>query len=494
MSLTSRVHLNRSPLPLALSMLLISTLFSGCVNIPKVGPELARVDTNTLGLSTTHAAVIDDHWWQRFGDTQLNEIISLALAHSPSLDEALARVRLAQAQALASSAGNQPAITFDGQETRERESETSFYPPKSLGIGPGGGGTYWVGQLGLNLSWNLDFWGRQASLIKAAGSQVQAAELDRAGARLAISGAIAQAYVDLYRAYALSDIASAAERQRQQLLSLAQQRYHAGLDTQLEVSTAEALLPQARLARLQAENIRDLAVHRLAALAGQGADYYPQIKRPLLQLDATLPLPEALPMDLLARRPDILAALARINAALANRDAAKAVFYPDVSLRAFAGFQSVGLDRLLESGSRVYGVGPAVHLPIFDAYRLKAGYRGAGAELDNAIARYNESVLNAVRDVSDDLSRIDSLAQQQAQAGLSVNAAERAYRLAQDHYRAGLSSQIIVLNAESQVLSARRDLVAIAANRVIARVSLLLSLGGSFHANTPSAIGVEPKS
>lgn len=492
MSLHAR-HLIGSPstsstllAPLALTAALCAVLLSGCVSTPKTAQNLTAVDAHALGLGSQNLQTVPDNWWERFGDPQLNEIIALALAHSPSLDEALARVRQVQAQELATSAGNKPVLTFDGQESRELESLNSFYPPRSLGIGPGGGGTYWVGQLGLNLNWNLDFWGRQSSLIKAAGAQAQAAELDRAGARLALSGAIAQAYVDLYRAYALADVANAAELQRKNLQHLAKQRYSAGLDTQIEVSNADALVPQARMSRLQAENTRDIAVHRLAALAGQGADYYSKIQRPHLTLNAVLPLPDALPMDLLAHRPDILAAQARITAATASRAAAKAAFYPDISLHAFAGYQSVGLDKLIEPNSQVYGAGPALHLPIFDGYRLKAGYRGASAELDGAIARYNDTVLSAVRDVSDELSRIDSLTRQQSEAQLSLNAAENAYRLAQNSYKAGLISQVIVLNAESQVLTTRRDMVSIAANLVISRVTLLLNLGGSFQppANT----------
>lgn len=455
-------------------------LAAGCAAVPRTGPAISAVDAQQLGLSQQRMVSVAPQWWKGFGDAQLDSLIEDAFAHNPSLDEAISRLRGAQAQALAAGAGSQPQLSLDGNEIRQRLSENYTTPPKSLGIGPGGGGVYWIGELGFNLGWDLDFWGRQASLLQAAKSQAYAAELDRASARLALAGSIAQAYVDLYRAYSLADVAADAEQQRESLLRIAQSRLRAGLDTAVEVKNAESLLPQAHLARLMAENQRDIAVHRLAALAGHGADWYDRIQRPQLQLDAALPLPDALPMDLLAHRPDVIAAKARIDAATAGRAAAKAAFYPDISLRAFAGFQAVGLDKLLDSDSAAYGVGPAIHLPIFDAHRLEAGYLAATAEIDGAVSQYNDTVLGAVRDVADALSRGDSLMRQRAESQRSMVAAQAAYDLAKSRYRSGLSSQLTVLNAETQLLGLRANHVGIAANLVIARVTLLLTLGGSF--------------
>jgi len=286
--------------------------------------------------------------------------------------------------------------------------------------------------------------------------------------------------VELYRAYALVDIAKENEQQRETLLKLTKSRVKAGLDSQVELKLAEAALPQAHNTRLQAENQRDLAIHNLAALSGQGADAYADIGRPQLTPDVVLPLPNELTLDLLSRRPDILAAKARVEAATAGRAAAKAAFYPDVNLNAFVGLQAVGLNKLTESGSTIYGAGPAIHLPIFDSQRLKAGYIGATAELDAAVASYNDTVLKAIRDVADQLSRNESLNRQLAQAQQSLAFSEGAYKLAQGRYKAGLSSQLVVLNAETNLLNARRDLVALHTQSLITRVTLLLTFGGSF--------------
>jgi NodT family efflux transporter outer membrane factor (OMF) lipoprotein len=382
---------------------------------------------------------------------------------------------------LAAGAGTKPEVSLDADESWQRFSANYYIPP------PFGGNSYWIGQAGVNLHWDLDFWGRQAALIEQARSQMAASELDAASARLALGGSIAQAYLDLDRSWEMIDIATRLQEQREQLLKLTQQRVSAGLDTQVELKIAEAALPQARAARLQAESARDLAVHRLAALAGYGADHYPQIQRPKLVLETALPLPDQLPVDLLAHRPGVLAARARVDAASAGRKAAHAAFYPDISLKAFAGTQAIGLDKLTDSGSLVYGVGPALHLPIFDAQRLRAGYKGATAELDASVANYNAVVLDAVRETADQISLGDSLTRQIGEVRQTLDAASAAYSLAQKRYAAGLTTQLIVLRAESQVLDARRELVTARTSLVTSRVTLLLMLGGSFDPATPAA-------
>jgi len=463
-------------------------LLSSCVSPPKEETHITQIDSNNLGLSQNTSPRAVEGWWKVFGDTQLNQLIDDSLANSPSLGEALIRVRGAQAQAIAAGAKLRPGFAIDGEETYQRLSENYIYPPKEAGLGVAGGDMAWMGQATLGLSWDLDFWGAQANLLKQARNKVLAAGLDSATARLTLSGAMAQSYVELYRSYALADIAQQNERQRETMLKITRSRVNAGLDTKLELNLAEAGLPQARTTRLQAEIQRDLAIHNLAALSGRGADAYDKIGRPHITPDATLPLPTELTLDLLSRRPDILAAKARVEAATAGRAAAKAAFYPDINLKAFVGLQAVGLDKLTDSGSAIYGAGPALHLPVFDSQRLKAGYIGATAELDGAVASYNETLLKAIRDVADQLSRYESLKRQLAETHQVSNATEAAYKLAQDRYKAGLSSQLAALNAETQVLNARRDLVSLNTQLLITRVTLLLTFGGSFDPNTHTVL------
>lgn len=479
----------RSPLWLALASAL---LLPACVSAPDTKPQLQVLDSQALGLSQDSMPAVGDGWWQLFGDQQLNQLVNQALVNNPSLNEAITRVRSAQAQAIAAGAPLKPGVTLNGEEIYQRLSENYIYPPAQAGFGIAGGDKVWLGQTTFNLNWDLDFWGHQADLLKQAKANTLAAELDAGAAKLAISGALAQAYVQLYSAYAQGDIARAALQQRQQIYAITQARVKAGLDTQVELKVAEAALPQARMAVMQADIQRDMAVHSLAALSGQGPAAYAKIQRPTVDIHTKLPLPQNLPLDLLARRPDILAAKARVDAASAGRSAAQSAFYPDISLSAFVGTQAIGLNNLTDSGSLIYGAGPALHLPIFDSQRLKAGFFTATAELDRAVASYNTTLLKAIHDAADQLTRSQSYQSQLNQANQALAAAQGAYQLAQSRYQAGLSSQLVVLNAQSQLLAAQRDLVEVNTQLVISRVSLLLNLGGSFSADAPAQTASQP--
>ncbi|MGD9597987.1 MAG: efflux transporter outer membrane subunit [Steroidobacteraceae bacterium] len=456
----------------------VAAALASCVRAQREAPRGALIEPAALGLSGQAAPAVPEAWWTAFGDPQLDRLIEEALAGNPSLDGALARVRESSAQVLAAGAARQPGVTLDADETWQRFPENYYIPP------PFAGGRYWAGTAGANLSWMLDFWGRQAAVLREARATEAAAQLDVRAARLAVTAAVADAYLELDRAWALGDVAARTLGQREQLLHLTRQRVTAGLDASIDLNLAEARVADARNGAERATNARDLAVHRLAALMARGADFYAQVQRPGLDLDAPLPIPDALPIDLLAHRPDVLAARARVDAADAGRGAARAAFYPEVSLRAFVGLQAIGLDDLLESGSAIYGAGPTLRLPLFDAKRLRAAYRRATAGLDTAVAQYNATVLNAVHETADQLSLVDSLAKQAGEARRRLASAQAAYDLANQRYRAGLITQLVVLDADSEVLAARRGVVTLETGRALARINLLLTLGGSFHDGT----------
>jgi NodT family efflux transporter outer membrane factor (OMF) lipoprotein len=469
----------------ALTLLtLCAALLSACVLPPKDAPQITKVDAAALGLGAAPAAQVVDGWWKAYQDPQLDRLVEETLANNPTLAQALARVREAQAMVEVAHAGLMPSLSYDAKDSRQRFSKNDIIPP------PYNGGIYWEGQEGLNLSWDLDFWGRQAALLNQAHAQTLAADLDAASARLALAGAVAQAYVELYRNFALAELAQRTEEQRLQILDITRRRVKAGLDTNVELREAEGAVPQAHVERSQAQAAVALAIHQLAALSGHGADAYAGIGQPQLDLDAALPLPQALPADLLGRRPDVLAARTRVEAATAGQTAAKAAFYPDVSLTAFAGTDAIGMSTLFQAASAGYGIGPAIHLPLFEAGRLKGAYRGATAEIDEAVASYNDTVLQAVQQVSDQLSQIDALNYQLGEERRALDSAEEAYRLAGERYKGGLSGYITVLNAETQVLSARRQRIDLASAQAIARVSLLLAVGGSFDAGPPAPAAV----
>jgi NodT family efflux transporter outer membrane factor (OMF) lipoprotein len=447
---------------------------SGCVLPPKESPHPDSLTNERVGLTGVAAEPAADGWWNSFQDPQLDRLIRAGLLDSPTLAQALARVGHAVAQAQSARSKLLPSANLDASALYQRAPENYLIPP------PLAGHTFWMAQAGASLGWDLDFWGRQADAVHRAQALTQSAQFDVDNARLMLAGAITQAYVELYREYALVDIAERSEAQRQDIVNITRRRVSAGLDTRLELRQAEGQLPQARVARAQAQAAADLAVHQLAVLTGQGADSYALIQRPTFIVDAALPVPTALPINLLARRPDVLSARLTVQAADAQRLSDKAAFYPDISLRAIAGIGAFGMSNLFEWNARGYGAGPLISLPLFDGGRLRSEYRGSEAQLDGAIAGYNDTVLRAVQQTSDQLTRIDALARERIDQQQTLDANEAAYKLAEERYKAGLASYLTVLSAETQVLIARQTMVDILSNQAVARVTLLLAVGGSF--------------
>ncbi len=461
---------------------------AACVLPPRDPPPQTPLDQKDAGLSVAPAPQIADNWWRAYHDPQFDALIERSLAGNPTLAEAIARLHAAAATTAGAEAARYPDVTFDTQEVRQRFSGNDIIPP------PFGRGVYWRGDLAANLSWDIDFWGRQAALVAQAQDRAAAAQLDIAAARLALTSTIAQAYADLDHAYILGDIADRTITQRQHVLDITRERVAGGLDTAVEQREAEGALAQAHVDSEQAANARAIAVHQLAQLAGLGADAYAGITRPRIAADAVLPLPSSLPADLLGRRPDILAARLRVDAALAGRKSAKAAFYPDISLTAFAGYAAIGVDQLFRYSSFNYGVGPALHLPLFDAGRLRAQYRAAGADIDAAVAQYDETLLQAVQQTADALSNVASLQQQRRDEQSALGDAAAAYDLAVERYRAGLTGYLTVLTAQTDLLTAQRAVADIAAAQFADRIRLLIAVGGSFDAGPAHTSQAVPSS
>jgi NodT family efflux transporter outer membrane factor (OMF) lipoprotein len=468
-------------MPFKSALLLASVLLAGCVLPPKDSVHPQELQNTGAGLNGAAVEPIPDGWWKSFDDPQLDTLIRAGLKDSPTLAEAQARVADALAQAQIAQSKRLPSGNLDASALYQRAPENYIIPP------PLAGHTFWMSQAGATFSWDLDFFGKQANAVHRAEALTRSAALDVENARLMLGTAIAQAYVELYRENALADIAVRSAGQRENIVAITRRRVAAGVDTQLELRQAEGQLPQAHVARDQARAAADLAVHELAKLTGQGADAYASIHRPVLNLDASLPVPTALPINLLARRPDVLAARAELEAADSLRLSDRAAFYPDVNLKALAGIGAFGLNNLVQWSARGFGAGPLISLPLFDGGRLRSQYRSSEAQLDEAISAYNDTVLRAVQQTADQLTRIDALAQERVEQQLTLEANEAAYRLAEERYRAGLASYLSVLNAETQVLTARQSMVDIVADQAVARVTLLLAIGGSFDARASVA-------
>jgi NodT family efflux transporter outer membrane factor (OMF) lipoprotein len=468
-------------------LLTASALLGGCAGFQPIAPQTQPIDKLALSMPASINQSQDawprDDWWLAYGDPQLNKLMQQALADSPSLATAQARLARAQAALGASRAAEAPQVNGSVDVNYGRQSANYLLPKPPLGPG----GEYITqGQAALSFGYDLDLWGRNATLIRSAEAQQKAAGFDLAAARLALTTSIARAYVQLSGQHEAEDVLRATLEQRQAVRKLAQQRASSGLDTQVDVKQAEASEASLRVEQEQLITAMKITRLQLAVLAGQMPAQAETITRPTLS-DQPLTLPRTLPLDLLGRRPELAAQRARIEAAIGEADAAKAQFYPNINLAAMIGFQSIGLGQLLTGDSLINSVGPAIRLPIFEGGRLRANYAGKAADIDASIAQYNQSVLNAAQDVAEQLTRAADLAREEAATRTALAASEEAYRLAMLRYRGGLSPYLNVLTVEAQLLAQRRALAAFKSRREDLQVGLVRALGGGFSESTAVA-------
>ena len=464
----------------AASLSFAALFFAGCAAIPDGVPHSIPVQASTLGLANESPS-IDAQWWKAFGDPQLDRLIDTALAGNPTLEGALARVRVADAIVDVQHAGELPQVDADGQVLSQRFSNRYLIPP------PYRGTVQQTGTLQSNLSWDLDLFGRQKALVAQSRSDAQRARFDAQAARLTITSSVAQAYVALAQANRQVDVAKAFVETRRQALGYVGARVSNQLTGQIELRTAETLLAQAQQAQVRAEAQRELFVHAISALVGRGADFYPVVFVPTLDLGARPPVPDVLPGDLLGRRPDLLAGQARIQSAAAGLQIARADFLPDVNLQALAGFATIGLGGFFNSDAITYGAGAAIHIPIFEGGRLRAKYRGATSELDLAMDDYRVAVLGAVRDSADALTRIHATDDDLVQQARVVTGLRDTVRLDQVRVSTGLGSKLDAIDSGFRLLEAEQALVDLQADALAHRIQLIVALGGGYHSNTSAS-------
>jgi len=442
------------------------------------GADNLAAAKSIAGVPVSPAAWPTSDWWKQFKDPQLDQLIDEALVGSPTLKVAEARTRKAVAAANESRSALYPHVDANLQMTRERFPENGLFPPPEAGSW----GSF--NQLQATLSWEIDLWGKNRAAYESALGEARATEVDAYAARLALSVAIAQSYVDLQRAYLQLDVAEETLTEREQIYALTRDRNAAGIDSRLELKQAETALPAARERIVQLQEAIQLSRNQLAALLGQGPDRGLAIARPGASVIAMLGLPSALPAELLGRRPDLVAQRWRVEAASKDIDVAKAQFYPNIDLLAFAGFQSFGTAGFLSAASRMIGFGPAVSLPIFEGGRLRANLAGRDADYDIAVERYNQTLADAMRDVVDQVASARSVDEQRAQQRQALATAQEAYDLALLRYREGLGNYLQVLSAESPLLDQRSLDADLRARELSVAIGLVRALGGGFERST----------
>lgn len=463
-----------------LAALFTALLAAGCASFDGLAPKAMRADAGALAASRaladaklSPAAWPAAAWWQRFGDPQLDTLIEEALAGNPDMASARSRIDKAVALAANSGAALAPQVSAGADITRQHFSANGIFPP------PIADSWHTQTQLALNFGVELDLWGRNRAAYDAALGQVKAAQVDTYAVRLLLAASVARAYAQLGRSFEQLDLARATLAQRQAIFDLVGQRVAAGLDSQVELKQAEVSIPAARERIAQLEEEIALGRNLLAALLGQGPDRGLAIVRPRMQ-DQPIALPSTLPSDLLGRRPDVVAQRWRVESARRDIEAAKGQFYPNVNLAALVGVQSITFSKLLAAGSDIPTFGPALRLPLFDGGRLRGNLAARDADYDLAVEQYNQTLVEALREVVDQIASLKSVDAQRVQLASALAAARETYALAQERYRAGIGSYLQVLAAEAPVLEQQSLQANLHARELELSINLIRALGGGF--------------
>ncbi|MBA1202528.1 efflux transporter outer membrane subunit [Pseudomonas capeferrum] len=469
----------------ALSACALGLTLSGCIGTWGIAPQSKTLQANTLITDDAiRDAARDAHWperqwWRAFGDPQLDHWVDLALAGSPNLAIAAARVR--EAKAMAGVVESAERLQGNGQASLKRHNwpEDQFYGPGALS-----GANTWDNDATLGLSYDLDLWGRERNTSEQAVDRAHMSVAEARQAQLELQGNLVKAYIQLSLHFAQRDIVQEQLEQQEQIRALAERRLAGGIGTHLEVSQAEAPLPETHRQLDALDEEIALTRNQLAALAGRGPGEGAKILRPTLTLGAPLGLPSALPAELIGQRPDVVASRWGVAAQARGIDVAHAGFFPNVDLVGSLGFVATGGGPLefLTGRKFNYNVGPAISLPIFDGGRLRSQLGVAAAGYDIAVARYNQTVIGALKEISDRLIRRDSMKEQAHFAAESVAAARKTYDIALVAFQRGLTDYLDVLNAQTLLLRQQQIQQQVQATRLTSHADLATALGGGLEA------------
>jgi multidrug efflux system outer membrane protein len=453
-------------------------LLGGCAMGPPPLPEQAPLST-AAPMSMPDSGpppggvFPDSAWWQRYGDAALDQLVARALAGAPGLASAEARFGTARENVRIASAS--AGVKIDGEVSyqRLRLSDNGLLPPDILGFNQ-----YGQADLGIRARFDFDWWGRRKALIDSARDNAFASEAESQSAALALASAIAESYfgwqADAARIALLDQrLEALAQSER-----IARHREAAGLDRGDATEASRREQAVVRELRAQLEGSRQLHRVQIAALLGVAQDALPPFdSRPLPVAEPRWPATAGL--DLVARRPDIAASRWRVEAARRDLDAVRAEYYPDLSINALAGLSSIEPDTLLQGSSGVPSLGFALHLPFYDGLR-DARHDVAASQLASAIARYNETVVDAAREVSASAAALAQADAQRRQRDQALEAASESLRMASARVQAGLTDLRPELDARLVLLREQDTRVLLDQAALLADVQLQEALGGGY--------------
>ena len=406
-------------------------------------------------------------WWKAFNDPVLDQLVERAGAGNTGIQEAAAR--LAQARALVRGASAERTFQIGLGAAADRGTGTSTANDSAPGT---------LLQAGVNLSYEVDLFGRLSRTQDAAALDARSREALLQSTRLMVQAEVAQTYLALRATDTERALVNDTATAYADTLRLTQRRFDAGDVAELDVIRIQTELAATEAEVIALDRARAELEHALAVLLGEPVSGFALTPDTTAR---TLPvIPAGVPATVLARRPDVAAAQASLLAALARVGVAQAAWFPSVSLTGAAGYASPELGDLFKWSARAWGVGALMSLPIFDGGRREAGVQGAQAQFDAAAAQYRGQVLNALREVEDQLSALRLLHEQAQAQGRAVSAAQRASAISETRYRNGLVSQLELLDARRNELLNRRQAQRVEAAQQQATVRLVRAIGGGW--------------
>jgi NodT family efflux transporter outer membrane factor (OMF) lipoprotein len=454
----------------------LAAILGGCSLAPPYSPPATPIAAAYKEQGPwTPAAPADaqarGQWWAMFSDPVLDDLEARAEKANPTLAAAVAAYDQARALAAQARAGLVPEIDGAGLATRQRRSD---HQPLRVG----GPNQYTTNQLGVSVAYEIDLWGRLRNIARGAGQRAQASEADMRSARLSLQADLADDYLTLRGLDSQLRLLRTTVEAYSRALELTQTLHNGGNATGLDVARAQTQLSTAKAQLTDTVAQRALLEHAIAALVGESASNFN-----LVPADRALPQPTvavSAPSVLLQRRPDIAAAERRAAAANADVGVARAALFPALNLDGSAGWQTAGGINLLQAPNTFWMIGPQLVGAIFDGGRRKAGVRASRAAFDEASANYRGVVLDAFRDVEDQMALANRLAEEAKDQTDAVTAARRTEELANIRYRQGVATYLDVVTAQTAALSAEQASIQLTTRRLQASVNLTRALGGAW--------------
>lgn len=489
-------------LPLLLGTFLITlTLLSGCSDgyrAQMMTPPSPALDCAVYNASQdpliAYSTPLPSDWWTLFQDDQLNAFITKAFAQNPTLDTARAKIFSARFLADKARSALYPNLSFGADVSRQKLSETGLIPfhqnPQSLASDttglptPGGvnGIPVYFTQYETEflLTYEFDFWEKNQNTLKAAIGNMQATMADEIFARLQLGITLAKTYFQLQTAYQRREIYQKIVDNRRQYLQLIEKRLVNNIDSDIILDASRTKLFQAKQSLLQIE--ADIITFEFTLKYYLAGDFDENIT-PIEITEASMikvPIPSDLPLNLIAHRPDIISQLWLIESAGKQIEVAKAGFYPNFSLGALFGFQTIHFSKLFRWPSAEYNINPAMNLPIFDGGLLRSNLHTSEVNYDLAIYHYNELIINAVKEVLENLALLRNSNEQRIEFTKQSNQQQNIYELTRLRMLHHLNSQQDTLDAEMNRLIAQDQETVALGNTIQAILTLIKALGGGY--------------